>query len=269
MRKAAAARFMHDGLAGISRRRRFSPCHHGATSLTCTRLMIDRHTHAHASVVDAVIRSRRATRFFTDDAIVRRVIDDILDVARNAPSNSNTQPWRVYVLAGEPKAALSEALRRAHDDDAHPPLRHMPDPLPDAMRSRQEAFGARYYGALGVAKSDVRERANVTARNFDFFGAPVGMIFAIDSTLTKFSWLDYGIFIQTVMLAARAVGLATCAQVSFARFQNVIAHHLDFPPGHEVVCGMSLGFPDDEAPVNRIDMAREPVRNFSTFLGFD
>ncbi|SAL84617.1 nitroreductase [Caballeronia arvi] len=231
--------------------------------------MIDRHAHPDASVVDAIIRSRRAIRFFTEEAVARRVIEDILDVARNAPSNSNTQPWRVHVLTGQRKTALSDALRQAHDEDAHPPLRHMPDSLPDVMRSRQEAFGMRYYGALGVAKSDLQARANVTARNFDFFGAPVGMIFSIDSTLTKYSWLDYGIFIQTVMLAARAVGLATCAQVSFARFQKVIAEHLDFPPGHEVVCGMSLGYPDEEAPVNRIDMAREPVRNFSTFLGFD
>jgi nitroreductase len=137
------------------------------------------------------------------------------------------------------------------------------------MRSRQEAFGMRYYGALGVPKSDLQERARVTARNFDFFGAPVGLIFAIDSTLTKYSWLDYGMFIQTVMLAARAVGLATCAQVSFARFQDVIADQLDLPSGHEVVCGMSLGFSDEASPVNRIDMTREPVRNFSTFLGFD
>ena len=231
--------------------------------------MIDRHAHPDASVVDAIIRSRRAIRFFTHDAVPRSVIEDILDVARCAPSNSNTQPWRVHVLTGERKKALSEALRHAYAEDAHPPLRHMPDPLPDAMRSRQEAFGMRYYGALGVAKSDVRQRANVTARNFDFFGAPVGLIFAIDSTLTKYSWLDYGIFIQTVMLAARAVGLATCAQVSFARFQNVIADHLGFSSGHEVVCGMSLGFSDEASPVNRIDMAREPVRDFSTFLGFD
>ncbi|BAO89697.1 MULTISPECIES: nitroreductase [Caballeronia] len=231
--------------------------------------MIDRHAHPDASVVDAIIRSRRAIRFFREDAVARRVIEDILDVARNAPSNSNTQPWRVYALTGARKLALSEALRQAHDEDAHPPLRHMPDPLPDDMRSRQETFGMRYYGALGVPKSDLRLRSNVTARNYDFFGAPVGLIFAIDSTLTKYSWLDYGIFIQTVMLAARAVGLATCAQVSFARFQNVIADHLDFAPGYEVVCGMSLGFSDEEAAVNRIDMAREPVQKFSTFLGFD
>ncbi|GJH14357.1 nitroreductase [Caballeronia novacaledonica] len=231
--------------------------------------MIDRLAHPDALVVDATIRSRRAIRRFTHDPVPRRVVEEILDVARSAPSNSNTQPWRVYVLTDERKAALSEALRRAHADDGHPPLRHMPDALPHDMRSRQEAFGMRYYGALGVPKSDLQERARVTARNFDFFGAPVGLIFAIDSTLTKYSWLDYGMFIQTVMLAARAVGLATCAQVSFARFQDVIAEQLDLPSGLEVVCGMSLGFSDEASPVNRIDMTREPVRNFSTFLGFD
>jgi nitroreductase len=229
----------------------------------------DRYTHPDARIVDAVIRSRRAVRAFRQDAIARDVVDQILDVARNAPSNANTQPWRVDVLAGREKAALSDALRRAHDEDAHPPLKYLPDLLPDMLRTRQESFGATYYGALGVPKEDFQQRARVTARNFDFFGAPVGLIFSIDSTLTKFSWLDYGIFLQTVMVAARAVGLDTCPQVSFARFQNVIAEHLELPPGFEVVCGMSLGLSDCDSPVGSLEMKREPVQNFARFRGFE
>jgi nitroreductase len=230
---------------------------------------VDRDSHPDASIVDAVIRSRRAVRVFKPDPVPRRVIEDILDVARCAPSNSNTQPWRVYVLTGQDKASLSEALGRAHAQDQHPPLQHLPNPLPEAMRTRQEAFGAAYYGALGVSKTDTEQRARVTARNFDFFGAPVGLIFAVDSSLTKFSWLDYGIFIQTVMVAARAVGLDTCPQVSLARFQNLISKHLAFPRGFEVACGMSLGYSDCRSPINGIDMGREPVQNFSCFLGFE
>ncbi|MFM0201914.1 nitroreductase [Paraburkholderia fungorum] len=232
-------------------------------------MVLDRNSHPEASVVDAVIRSRRAVRCFRPDPVPRQVIEEILDVAKFAPSNSNIQPWHVYVLAGEEKAALSELLGRAHVEDRHPPLRHLPDPLPEAMRLRQEAFGAVYYGALGVPKCDAQQRAKVTGKNFDFFGAPVGLVFAIDPTLTKFSWLDYGLFLQTVMIAARAVGLATCPQVSFVRYQDIIAEHLHFPPGFEVVCGMSLGLPGEESILNRLDMTREPVENFSSFLGFD
>jgi nitroreductase len=230
---------------------------------------LDRHSHPKASIVDAVIKSRRAVRCFRPDAIPRHVIEQILDVARSAPSNSNTQPWRVYVLAGEDKLSLSDALRRAQIEDRHPPLRHLPDPLPEAMRTRQKAFGATYYGALGISKTDIQERARATARNFDFFGAPVGLIFAVDSSLSKYSWLDCGIFIQTVMIAASAVGLNTCPQVSFARYQDIVSTHLGFPAGFDVVCGMSLGFADENSALNSLDMAREPVQGFSRFLGFD
>lgn len=136
------------------------------------------------------------------------------------------------------------------------------------MRLRQEAFGSVYYGALGVPKEDVRQRATITGRNFEFFGAPVGLIFAIDPTLTKFSWLDYGLFLQTIMIAATALGLATCPQVSFVRYQDIISKQLDFPAEFEVVCGMSLGFPDEESVLNELDMGREPVGSFTKFLGF-
>jgi nitroreductase len=220
-------------------------------------------------VVDSVIRSRRAVRAFRPDPVLREDIVDILDVARTAPSNSNTQPWHVHVLTGRAKRELSEGLARAHAAGTHPPLQHLPDPLPDRCRARQEEFGNRYYGALGVHKSDTSGRARVTSRNFDFFGAPVGLIFTIDSRLTKYSWLDYGLFLQTVMVAARARHLDTCAQVSFARYQAIIAEHLKLEPGYEVVCGMSMGYADETALVNKLGIPREPVTQFAEFVGFD
>jgi nitroreductase len=227
------------------------------------------HMHSDAYIVDSVIRSRKAVRAFRPDAISKEDIVDILDVARTAPSNSNTQPWQVQVLSGRSKRQLSDALVRAHTAEAHPPLQHMPDPLPDACRPRQEEFGARYYGALGIDKADVAARLRATARNFDFFGAPIGMIFTIDARLKKHSWLDYGLFLQTLMIAARARGLDTCAQVSFARYRGVIADHLGIEPGYDIVCGMSLGYAQEDSVVNKLGMPRESVEQFARFAGFD
>lgn len=133
----------------------------------------------------------------------------------------------------------------------------------------QEAFGARYYGALGIDKADLAGRALATCRNFGFFGAPVGLIFSVDARLTKYSWLDYGLFLQTVMLAARARGLDTCPQVSFARYQTIIAEHLSLAPGSDVVCGMALGYADQGSVVNKLAIPREKVESFTTFIGFD
>jgi nitroreductase len=220
-------------------------------------------------IVDSVIRSRRAVRVFRPDPISKEDVIEILDVARTAPSNSNTQPWRVYVLGGRSKQQLSDALTRAHESESHPPLHHMPQPLPDALRARQEEFGVRYYGALGIDKTDTDARSRATGRNFDFFGAPIGMIFTIDARMKKYSWLDYGLFLQNIMIAARSRGFDTCPQVSFARYQTVIANHLEFETGHEVVCGMSLGYADDDCVVNRLQMPREPVDRFARFAGLD
>ncbi|MFM0201917.1 nitroreductase [Paraburkholderia fungorum] len=225
--------------------------------------------HSDVYLIDSVIRSRKAVRVFRPDAVSQKDIADILDVARTAPSNSNMQPWRVHVLSGTTKESLSEALVRAHEADLHPPLQHIPDPMPQAYRPMQEAFGSRYYGALGIDKADLAGRALATGRNFGFFGAPVGLIFSVDARLTKYSWLDYGLFLQTVMLAARARGLDTCPQVSFVRYQGIIAEHLSLDPGFDVVCGMSLGYADQASVVNKLAIPREKVESFTTFVGFD
>jgi nitroreductase len=225
--------------------------------------------HSDTYIVDSAIRSRRAVRAFRPDAVSKQDIADILDLARTAPSNSNIQPWHVHVLGGQHKRKLSDALAHAHMTEACRPLQHLPDPLPDHYRSRQEEFGMRYYGALGIDKADVAARSLATGRNFDFFGAPIGMIFTIDARLKKYSWLDYGLFLQNIMIAARARGLDTCAQVSFARYQEVIAAHLDLEPGYDVVCGMSLGYAQEDATVNQLGMPRAPVEQFASFAGLD
>lgn len=218
--------------------------------------------------VDAVLRARRTTRAFKPDALSAAQVREILDVASTAPSNSNTQPWRVHVLAGEPKRLLGKALVAAFQANTAPPSPHFPDPLPRTFAARQEDFGARYYTTLGIDKADMPARMGQTRKNFSFFGAPVGLLFTIDRRLAPHSWLDLGLFVQNVMVAAKARGIDTCPQVSFARFHETIARHLDLGEHQVTVCGMSMGYGDPEAAVNRMGMPREPVEAFARFAGF-
>ena len=218
-----------------------------------------------AATVDKVIRSRRTTRAFRPDDVPKALIIELLEAARAAPSTFNTQPWSVHVLAGDAKSALSEALVSAHTANTHPPYAAMPNPTPANCVARQDDFGRRYYGVLGIDRADLVARSRQTARNYVFFDAPIGLIFTIDVTLTKHSWLDCGMFLQNFMIAAQARGLATCPQVSFVRYQSVIATQLGFESAESVVCGMSLGYPDDEAALNRMQMLREPIEAFTTW----
>jgi len=222
-----------------------------------------------AAVVDTVIRSRKTVRAFRPDPVPRAQLVEIIEVARKAPSNFNTQPWRVHVLAGEAKRALSEAISRAHSANTHPPFSPFPQPPTPDCATRLDDFGRRYYAALGIDRADMASRARQTGRNFLFFDAPIGFIFTIDSALTKHSWLDCGLFLQSMMLAAHARGLATCPQVSFVRYQSIIAEQLTLAPGETVTCGMSLGYADKNAAVNQLDMPREPLEVFTRWLGFD
>jgi nitroreductase len=201
--------------------------------------------------------------------VSKRQVLDILDLASSAPSNSNTQPWRVHVLAGAAKAALTEELLAAHEADSFPPPAHFPAVLPERLRANQEQFAALYYAALGIARADASARKRQTGRNFEFFGAPIGLIFSLDGRLTRHSWLDCGLFIQNVMIAACAHGLDTCPQVSFVRYQSIIARHLGLGEFDVVACGMSMGHADMSAPVSSLRMPRESVESFATFVGFE
>jgi nitroreductase len=222
-----------------------------------------------AAVVDTVIRSRKTVRAFRPDSVPQARLKEIIEVARMAPSNFNTQPWRVHVLVGEAKRALSDAISRAHSANTHPPFSPFPQPPPADCAARLDDFGRSLYAALGIDRADMTARGRQTGRNFVFFDAPVGFIFTIDSALTKHSWLDFGLFLQNIMLAAHARGLATCPQVSFVRYQSVITEQLGLAPEEAVTCGMSLGYADKHAAVNQLAMPREPLEVFTRWLGFD
>jgi len=226
------------------------------------------------AAVDAAIASRRAVRAFLPTPVPRQTIEDILAVASRAPSGTNTQPWKVTVLTGAAKEALSRRLLAAHDANAAAgspgaegtEYQYYPTEWVSPYIERRRKIGWDMYGLLGIAKTDKAGMHAQFGRNYRFFDAPVGMIFTIDRILNQGSWLDYGMFLENIMVAARGRGLDTCPQVAFLDFHRIIAEHLALPASEMMVCGMSLGYADDSAAVNRLVTEREPVSAFARFL---
>jgi len=229
-------------------------------------------TAEQTAAVDAAINSRRSLRAFLPTLVPRATIEDILSVATRAPSGTNTQPWRVHVLTGAAKAALSADIRAAYDDPEER-ARHSeeyayyPTEWVSPYIDRRRKIGWDLYALLGIAKTDKPRMHAQNRRNFDFFGAPVGLMFTIERVMNQGSWLDYGMFLQNVMVAARARGLDTCPQAAFTQFHRIIARHLGLDETREMlVCGMSLGWADPAAVENTLQTEREPVAEFTRFL---
>ena len=223
------------------------------------------------AAVDAAITSRRSIRAFLPTPVPRETIEQILTVAARAPSGTNTQPWKVTVLTGDAKARLSTAIQAAYDDPvqraAHSEeYAYYPTEWQSPYIDRRRKVGWDLYGLLGIAKTDKERMHAQHGRNYDFFGAPVGLIFTIDRVMQQGSWLDYGMFLQNIMVAARARGLDTCPQAAFTQWHRIIATQLQLPDAEMVVCGMSLGHADPAAVENTLVTDREPVAGFTRFL---
>ena len=234
--------------------------------------MTDRRpTSAEVELVDQAITSRRSVRAFLPAPVAREDIEAILDVARRAPSGSNTQPWKVYVLTGESKARLSESVLAAYDHPEVDTLHreeypYYPRTWVDPYQSRRRKVGWDLYGLLGIERADKKRMHAQHARNFRFFDAPVGIIFTIDRVMEQGSWLDYGMFLEAVMVAARARGIDTCPQAAFTQFHRIIAEHLALTEDEMVVCGMSMGYANLAAIENTLITERAPVSDFTRFL---
>ncbi len=228
-------------------------------------------TPEHTAIVDAAITSRRSLRAFLPTPVPRETIEQILAVASRAPSGTNTQPWKVYVLTGAAKAALSQAILAAYDDPAQRATHveeyaYYPTEWVPPYIDRRRKVGWDLYGLLGIAKTD-RERMHAQhGRNYAFFDAPVGLIFTIDRIMRQGSWLDYGMFLQNVMVAARARGLDTCPQAAFTQYHRIVTAQVGAPATEQLVCGMSLGYADPDAVENRLVTERAPVASFARFL---
>ena len=233
--------------------------------------LFDQPTEAETAAVDAAITTRRSMRAFLPTPVPREQVEEILRVASRAPSGTNTQPWQVHVLMGAARQRLSERILAIYDDPAElakhqEEYAYYPEKWTSPFIERRRKVGWDLYGLLDIAKTD-RERMRLQhGRNYRFFDAPVGLIFSIDRVMRQGSWLDYGMFLQNVMVAARARGLHTCPQAAFTQFHRVIAEELALPPEQMVVCGMALGHADPAAAENRLETDRAPVSEFARFL---
>jgi nitroreductase len=225
--------------------------------------------------VDAAIASRFSARAFLPQAVPREVLEGLLEVASRAPSGTNTQPWRVYVVQGAQRDRLVEQVCAAHDAiRAQPALaeqyREAYDYYPEQWvspyidRRRENGWGL--YGLLGIGKGDKEAMHQQHQRNFRLFDAPVGLFFTLDKVMGRGSLVDYGMFLQNIMVAARARGLHTCPQAAWNGFAKIILPLVGSNENEMMVCGMALGYADASATVNRFHTPRVPAASFTRWV---
>ena len=222
--------------------------------------------------VDQVMHERHSVRAFLDKPVARTLVQEILTVAARAPSGTNTQPWNVHAVAGAVRDQLVSAVCAVFDADPDHAesgyedvyLRRYGEP----QQSRRRELGRELYGLMGIAKGDAVAMRAQRRRNFEFFGAPVGLFFTVDRSFGRGSWMDMGMFMQNVMLAARARGLDTCTQAFWVEYESVVARELGWPSSQRLVSGMCLGYADPAAPENRLVSQRAEVAEFTVFHSF-
>ena len=230
---------------------------------------------ANTAAVDHAITSRMSARAFTQQEVSRELITEILQVASRAPSGTNTQPWKVYVLQGATRDSLVDKVCAAHEamrdnPDVAKQYTEQYDYYPAQWVSpyidRRRENGWSLYGLLGIGKADKDRMHEQQQRNFKFFDAPVGLMFTIDPIMGRGSLFDYGMFVQNIMLAARARGLHTCPQAAWNGFHSIILPHIGAGEGEMMVCGMSLGYADESDKVNTLVTPRVPVNEFTHWV---
>jgi len=222
-----------------------------------------------AEIVDEVILSRRSVRAFLPDAVDDTLIREILALGSRAPSGTNMQPWKAYVTRGTVKDEITRAILESGlraEKIEWDEYRYYPDKFFEPYLQRRRTVGFALYDSLGIQRREVERMRAQHDRNFVFFDAPVGIIFTIDRRLNKGSWIDHGMFLQTVMLAARARGLHTCPQAAFAPYHKQIRPILGIPDEEIVVCGMAVGYEDTSKPENNFRTERAPLEEWVTFV---
>lgn len=222
-----------------------------------------------APEVFAAVRTRRSIRAYRADPVPPQVLREIVELGRHAPSGSNIQPWRVHVLTGATLKRVGMAIQSAflNGESGHRrDYEYYTDPVFEPYLQRRRECGWGLYRTLGIGRGDHEKSKAYRAGNYVFFGAPAGLVFTIDRRLEKGSWLDYGMFLQTLMLAARARGLHSCAEASIAGYPDVVRRELGLDQDWVVICGMAMGYADAEAPVNAFQPSRIAIEEYATFL---
>ena len=227
------------------------------------------------NAVDQAITTRMSARAFTAKPVPREVLTHLLELASRSPSGTNTQPWKVYVLQGQSRDSLVQKVCAAHDEiRANPDManeyREAYDYYPEKWVSpfidRRRENGWSLYGLLGIGKGDKDKMHAQHQRNYRFFDAPVGLMFTLDKVMGRGSLVDYGMFLQTLMVAARGHGLHTCPQAAWNGFAKIILPHMGAGDNEMLVCGMALGYADERELVNTFRTPRESVASFTTWL---
>lgn len=218
--------------------------------------------------VEEAIVGRQSTRAFLDKPVSRETILKVLEIAGRAPSGSNIQPWKVWVTTGEKKAALTKELLERHmkGESGKRNYNYYPVEWRDPYIGRRRECGWGLYSMLGIEKGDKARMLEQHGRNYEFFDAPVGLFFTLDKDMELGSWLDTGMFIQSVMLAARGYDLETCPQAAFCNYHEVVKETIGIPDTQELVCGMSLGYPDPDDVVNTFRTTRIDAEAFTVFV---
>lgn len=214
------------------------------------------------------IQHRQSIRAFLETPVTQAQMQAILDIARWAPSGVNCQPWQAIILGPKAREKMAKAIIEAREQKLpeNPDYRYYPKKWVEPYKSRRKACGAALYGALNIQMGDIELRKEAWYRNYHFFQAPAAYIFAIDKALSKGAWLDMGMFLQSVMLAARGMGLETCPLASLAEFPDIVRHHLHLNADQEIVCGMAVGYADWDHPINGYRTTRESTDSFSKYV---
>ena len=223
-----------------------------------------------AASVSAAIDTRMSCRAFLPTPVPASLVQQILEAAKRAPSGGNLQPWHVYVLSGGALHKLLESVRaelKTHPQGQGTEYDIYPKQLPEPYYSRRFKCGEDVYAvAAKIPREDKATRMQQFARNYEFFGAPVGMFFAIGRFMGPGQWADLGMFMQNIMLLAREHGLNTCAQEAWALWHKTVAAYLQMPSELMLFCGMALGYGDESAAINTARTERAPLQEFATFL---
>ncbi len=218
--------------------------------------------------VITAIRQRKSVRAFTEQAVETETIKQLLDIARCSPSGANTQPWQVLVVTGDAKQQLQTAIETAFRSgvDSNIGYHYYPDTWIEPYLGRRRDCGMQMYAALGIQRGDRERRREQWINNYRTFDAPVMLLFYINPAMEKGSYMDYGMFLQTVMLTAKGLGLATCPQAALAEYPDIVREILGVDNDQLLLCGMALGYEDTEAAVNHYRTPREAVDSFCQFF---
>ena len=219
------------------------------------------------NVSDALLK-RKSTRAFLKKEVSSETLRGILDVARYSPSGVNTQPWQVAVVTGGKKQSLCAKIEQQfrNSGKGKPDYSYYPDEWKDPYRSRRKACGLQMYSALKISREDKERQRDQWSANYRAFDAPVALFFFLDPVLGTGSFVDYGMFLQSVMLAAVEKGLATCPQAALGEYPDLVKQELGYPDETTLVCGMALGYEDKNAVVNSYRTDRLQVDEFTQFF---